>query len=461
MNEIKCPHCHKVFAVDENAFDTIAKQVRDAEFDKEIQRNTAAMEQAKEQAVELAVAKASNAASNKIAEKDALIAQLRSQLDASVKDARATQEAMKASFERDLAKATAESQARTAKLEEKLAAREAAFESEKSLALAQAKEQAANDRNAIERECEKLKGELSSQQAKAEQEAASAELQKATELRAKDEHIAHLNEEIERVRDMKAKLSTKMVGESLERYCETEFNKIRMTAFPNAYFEKDNEVVEHTKGDYIFREDTPEGTPLVSIMFEMKNELDLESSVSKTKHKNEDFFKKLDADRRKKGCEYAVLVSTLEPDSDYYNCGIVDVSYRYEKMYVIRPQFFIPFIGILRNSALASAQYRNELALERRRNVDVTNFEEQLDDFKKRFGKNYELASRKFQDAIAEIDKTIDHLTKVKEGLIGSERNLRLANDKAEALTVKKLTRNNPTMTAAFEEARAAHNDDE
>ena len=258
--------------------------------------------------------------------------------------------------------------------------------------------------------------------------------------------------EIERIQDMKARLSTKMLGESLEQHCEIEFNRLRPTAFPRAYFEKDNEVVEGTKGDFVFRDFDEEGNEIVSIMFEMKNEAD-DSTHRKT---NESHFKKLDADRRKKGCEYAVLVSLLEPDNELYAAGITDVSYRFEKMYVIRPQFFIPLITLLRNAALSSMEARRELALVRQQNIDVTNFEDQLADFKDKFGRNYRLASERFAKAIDEIDKSIDHLQKIKEHLLGSERNLRLANDKAEDLTVKKLTRKNPTMKALLDEARAA-----
>ena len=251
---------------------------------------------------------------------------------------------------------------------------------------------------------------------------------------------------------MRARLSTKMLGESLEQHCEIEFNRLRPTAFPRAYFEKDNEVVEGTKGDFVFRDFDEEGNEIVSIMFEMKNEAD-DSTHRKT---NESHFKKLDADRRKKGCEYAVLVSLLEPDNELYAAGITDVSYRFEKMYVIRPQFFIPLITLLRNAALSSMDARRELALVRQQNIDVTNFEDQLADFKDRFGRNYRIASERFAKAIDEIDKSIDHLQKIKEHLLGSERNLRLANDKAEDLTVKKLTRKNPTMKALLDEARAA-----
>ena len=285
-----------------------------------------------------------------------------------------------------------------------------------------------------------------------EQARAAHELELAQAKRVSDELIRYKDEEIERLKDMKVRLSTKMVGESLEQHCETEFNRLRMTAFPNAYFEKDNDASEGTKGDFIFRECDASGNEVISIMFEMKNEND----ETATKHKNEDFFKKLDHDRRQKGCEYAVLCTLLEPESELYNAGIVDVSYRYEKMYVIRPQFFIPMITLLRNAAMGSLRYKQELAEYKQQNIDVTNFEDQLADFKDRFGRNYRIASERFAKAIDEIDKSIDHLQKIKEHLLGSERNLRLANDKAEDLTVKKLTRKNPTMKALLDEARAA-----
>ena len=264
------------------------------------------------------------------------------------------------------------------------------------------------------------------------------------------ELIRYKDEEIERLRDMKARLSTKMVGETLAQHCETQFNQLRATAFPHAYFEKDNDASDGTKGDFIFRERDDAGNEIVSIMFEMKNEND----TTATKHKNEDFFKKLDSDRKKKGCEYAVLVTLLEPESELYNTGIVDVSYRYEKMYVIRPQFFIPMITLLRNAAMNALAYKQELELVRQQNIDVTEFEEKLLGFQEGFSRNYDLASRKFQTAIDEIDTTIKHLQKVKDNLISSENNLRLANDKAQGLTIRKLTRNNPTMKAAFAEAR-------
>ena len=301
---------------------------------------------------------------------------------------------------------------------------------------------------------ERARDELEAQKTRAEAELAraraEAQAQLAEKLRAKDELIADREREIERIQDMRARLSTKMLGESLEQHCEIEFNRLRPTAFPRAYFEKDNEVVEGTKGDFVFRDFDEEGNEIVSIMFEMKNEAD-DSTHRKT---NESHFKKLDADRRKKGCEYAVLVSLLEPDNELYAAGITDVSYRFEKMYVIRPQFFIPLITLLRNAALSSMDARRELALVRQQNIDVTNFEDSLADFKEKFGRNYRIASDKFRKAIEEIDKSIDHLQKIKDNLLGSENQLRLANEKAEDLTVKRLTRKNPTMKALLDEGR-------
>jgi hypothetical protein len=293
--------------------------------------------------------------------------------------------------------------------------------------------------------------ELKSNFERAELEKALAEksLKERYEIQIKDREG-----EIERLRDMKARLSTKMVGETLEQHCETEFNRIRATAFPRAYFEKDNDAKSGSKGDFIFRDSDEAGTEIVSIMFEMKNESD--ATATATKGRNEDFLKELDKDRVEKGCEYAVLVSLLEPDSELYNTGIVDVFHRYPKMYVIRPQFFIPIITLLRNAAMKALQYKSELALVKAQNIDITNFENELESFKAAFGKNYELASRKFQTAIDEIDKSIDHLTKTKEALLGTDRNLRLANDKAQDVTIKRLTKGNPTMAGKFSEVKNA-----
>ena len=525
MNEIKCPHCGEVFQVDERGFADILRQVRTAEFDKEIAQREQLLKTQNQQEVKLAVSQAEQSAQAEAAKRDARIAELETQLaaekreraqaersseaehanelQAAVKKLSADHDAenrvAKAEHEKLLSDATAQRDAEIAALRQQVASQQSAFKqqlesqaqeytqkmaaeqaqsarvaAEESAKLKQTiaaqkqqlesqtqqfeaqKELAVTEaRAAAERQRDDLAAQVKLQQAQAEQEKAALREKMANELSAKDELIKYKDEEIARVKEMKARLSTKMVGESLERHCETEFNKIRATAFPHAYFEKDNDVVEGTKGDFVFRETDPEtGEEVVSIMFEMKNEND----ETRTKHKNEDFFAKLDSDRKKKNCEYAVLCTMLEPDSELYNEGIVDVSYRFEKMYVIRPQFFIPIISILRNAALSSLQYKTELAEVRNQNIDITNFESSMEDFKAKFARNYDLASRKFQTAIDEIDKTIDHLQKTKDALLGSERNLRLANDKAQDLTIKKLTRKNPTMKAKFaalEEARA------
>ena len=421
-NEIKCPHCGEAFTVDESGYAAILNQVRDQEFQREVDARVSLAEKSREQEVALAVTKAEEALRAQIAERDGELVNLKAQLSV---------QQQQASMETQIAVQRAEAAAKDAQV---------AVERE---------------RDDLRGKVERARDELEAQKTRAEAELAraraEAQAQLAEKLRAKDELIADREREIERIQDMKARLSTKMLGESLEQHCEIEFNRLRPTAFPRAYFEKDNEVVEGTKGDFVFRDFDEEGNEIVSIMFEMKNEAD-DSIHRKT---NESHFKKLDADRRKKGCEYAVLVSLLEPDNELY-AGITDVSYQYEKMYVVRPQFFIPIITLLRNAALSSLQYRKELALVRQQNIDVTNFEDQLADFKDKFGRNYRLASERFAKAIDEIDKSIDHLQKIKEHLLGSERNLRLANDKAEDLTVKKLTRKNPTMKALLDEARAA-----
>lgn len=539
MNEIKCPHCGKVFQVDERGFADILRQVRTAEFDKEIAQREGMLQEQNAQAVKLAVAKAQQDAQAETAQRDARIAELETrlaaekrereqaekssqlehaneleaalakkqaeivQLQADVKKLSADHDAQnriaKAEHERLLSDATAQRDAEIAALRQQISSQESAFKqqlesqvqqysqkiaadkaesarvaAEESAKLQQTivaqkqqlesqtqqfkaeKELAVSEaRAAAERQRDELAAQVKLQEAQAAQERAALREKMTNELAAKDELIKYKDEEIARVKEMKARLSTKMVGESLERHCETEFNKIRATAFPHAYFEKDNDVVDGTKGDFVFRETDPAtGEEVVSIMFEMKNEND----ETRTKHKNEDFFAKLDSDRKKKGCEYAVLCTMLEPENELYNEGIVDVSYRYEKMYVIRPQFFIPIISILRNAALSALQYKTELAEVRNQNIDITNFENSMEDFKTKFARNYDLASRKFQTAIDEIDKTIDHLQKTKEALLGSERNLRLANDKAQDLTIKKLTRKNPTMKAKFAALKEGEN---
>lgn len=448
MNEIKCPHCGEMFTIDEAGFAAILKQVRDAEFDKEVRRHEQLMASEKQQAVQLAVAEALAKAQGDAAQKEARIAELEARLQAEQRERENQQRLAHAERERALADAAAAKDARIVELEQRVEAQGRAFEAEKKLAVEQA-------RSALERERDALAAQVALKDAEKSRCESALKEQLAIELKAKDDIIAYKEGEIERYKDMKARLSTKMVGESLEQHCETEFNKIRAAAFPRAYFEKDNDASEGSKGDFIFRECDEEGNEIVSIMFEMKNE----SDDSSHRHKNEDFFKKLDADRRKKGCEYAVLVTLLEPESELYNQGIVDVSYRFEKMYAIRPQFFLPMISILRNAALNSMAYKAELAVVRNQNIDITKFEEQMETFKSGFARNYDLASRKFQTAIDEIDKTILHLQKTKDALVSSENNLRLANNKAQDLTIKRLTRNNPTMKAAFE-ALAEEQDD-
>lgn len=491
-NEIKCPHCGEAFTVDESGYAAILNQVRDQEFQREVDARVSLAEKSREQEVALAVTKAEEALRAQIAERDGQIAAQAERFKAQAKDFQLAAQNEKSELEKqveslraqlsskdgeaEVARKLAVSDAVAAETErlravererdelaQKLESERAQASMETQIAVQRAEAAAKDAKVAVERERDDLRGkverardELEAQKTRAEAELAraraEAQAQLAEKLRAKDELIADREREIERIQDMRARLSTKMLGESLEQHCEIEFNRLRPTAFPRAYFEKDNEVVEGTKGDFVFRDFDEEGNEIVSIMFEMKNEAD-DSTHRKT---NESHFKKLDADRRKKGCEYAVLVSLLEPDNELYAAGITDVSYRFEKMYVIRPQFFIPLITLLRNAALSSMDARRELALVRQQNIDVTNFEDQLADFKDKFGRNYRLASERFAKAIDEIDKSIDHLQKIKEHLLGSERNLRLANDKAEDLTVKKLTRKNPTMKALLDEARAA-----
>lgn len=419
MHEIRCPHCGKTFTIDEAGYADILKQVRDDEFEKQLHAMRDSAEKEKKQAVALAEAEATADREKASAAKDAEIQELKAKIESGeVQQKLAVADALaKVEKERDALAAEIE----TAKVKSKL---------ELTEALAK-----------VEKERDELKGDVKN--AKLEKELAESALKDKYETKIKDR-----DDMIERLKDMKARLSTKMVGETLEQHCEIEFNKIRSTAFPRAYFEKDNDSKTGSKGDFIFRDSDDAGTEIVSIMFEMKNE----SETTATKHKNEDFLKELDKDRSEKGCEYAVLVSLLEPESELYNTGIVDVSHRYPKMYVIRPQFFIQMITVLRNAAMNALKFKTELARVRAQNIDVTNFESELDSFKNAFGKNYELATRKFHEAIDEIDKSIDRLQKVKDALLGSERNLRLANDKAQDVTIKKLTRGNPTMAQKFAE---------
>ena len=481
MNEIKCPHCGQVFTVDESGYAALLNQVRDHEFQRELNERISLAEKNREQDMALAVAKAEEELRAQIAQRDSQLAAQTEQFRAEAKDLQLAAQNEKAELEKQLEalKAQLQSQASEADTARKLAVADAlnaesdklrAVEKERDslaqqletqrqqastetqLALQKQESTLKDARIAVERERDELRAQVVREQEALARIEAEHKATLAEKLAAKDELIADREREILRIQDMKAQLSTKMLGESLEQHCEIEFNRLRPTAFPHAYFEKDNEVIEGTKGDFVFRDFDEEGNEIISIMFEMKNEAD-DSVNRKT---NESHFKKLDADRKKKNCEYAVLVSLLEPENELYNAGITDVSYRFEKMYVIRPQFFIPIITLLRNAALSSLQYRKELALVRQQNIDVTNFEDQLADFKDKFGRNYRIASQKFQKAIEEIDKSIDHLQKIKDNLIGSENQLRLANDKAEDLTVKKLTRKNPTMKALLDEAREA-----
>lgn len=399
------------------------------------------------------------------AEADARIAELSAKLESAVEE---RESAVRAAAQRERMVAQQDAADQKEELREQLAARDAQIASlkaqldagatQRDLAVTQAVTEARTtfeeERAKLARDLDAARFELSHEQEVRAAEKQQIETAHALEIeqarKSAQNLIRYKDEEIERLRDMKARLSTKMVGETLEQHCETQFNQLRATAFPHAYFEKDNDASDGTKGDFIFRECDEAGNEIVSIMFEMKNEND----TTATKHKNEDFFKKLDSDRKKKGCEYAVLVTLLEPESELYNTGIVDVSYRYEKMYVIRPQFFIPMITLLRNAAMNALAYKQELELVRQQNIDVTEFEEKLLGFQEGFNRNYDLASRKFQTAIDEIDTTIKHLQKVKDNLISSENNLRLANDKAQGLSIRKLTWGNKTMKAKFDEAR-------
>ncbi|MFY9138512.1 DUF2130 domain-containing protein [Zwartia sp.] len=396
MYEIICPHCSKAFKIDEAGYADILKQVRDGEFEQQLHERLELAEQEKRNAVALAEAKLANASQQAAAAKDAEIQALRAKLEAG-----------------GMAQ---------------------------QLAIVQAL-------SSVEKERDALKSGL--ERAQLEKALAEKSLKDKYETQLKDRDDA-----IERLRDMKARLSTKMVGETLEQHCETEFNRIRATAFPRAYFEKDNDARSGSKGDFIFRDADEAGTEIVSIMFEMKNESDLTA----TKSKNEDFLKELDKDRNEKACEYAVMVSLLEPDNEFYNTGIVDMFHRYPKMYIVRPQFFIPIITLLRNAAMNSLKYKTELAYVKAQSVDITNFENELETFKSAFARNYDLASQRFQKAIDEIDKSIDHLQKTKEALLGTDRNLRLANDKAQDVTIKKLTKGNPTMAAKFAELKEGGN---
>ncbi len=408
MNEIICPNCKKAFKVDEAGFADILKQVRDHQFEEELEKRLKLADNEKESAVKLAEANLKNKLQEDLAKKD-----------------------------KELSEKLATKEAEIAQIQSKLDNAEL----QKQLSVTEAVQK-------IEKERDAFANEVKNKELEKENLESTLKQQFSTELKTKDEIIKMKDEEIALRKDMKLKLSTKMIGETLEQHCETEFNKLRATAFQNAYFEKDNNSSSGSKGDFIYKEQDEHGNEIISIMFEMKNE----SDATATKKRNEDFFRELDKDRNEKKCEYAVLVSLLEAESDYYNTGIVDVSHRFPKMYVVRPQFFIPIITLLRNASMNSMQYKAELSLIKNQNIDITNFEDNITKFKEGFAKNYDLASRQFKTAIDEIDKTMDHLQKTKDALLASVNNLRLANNKAEDLTIKKLTQGNPTMKAKFDE---------
>lgn len=419
MNEIICPNCKKVFKVDEAGFADILKQVRDHQFEEELLNRLNLANKEKESAVKLAEANVRNSLQEQLAKKDRELTELKAQSDLALSER--------------LNKKENEITQLKSKIDN--------VEVEKKLAINEAVQKVVKERD-------DLANNLKTKELEKQNLENSLKQQFSTELQNKDAIIKYKDDEIARVKDMKLKLSTKMLGETLEQHCETEFNKLRATAFQKAYFEKDNDSKSGSKGDFIYRETDDAGNEIISIMFEMKNEGD----ETATKKRNEDFLKELDKDRSEKKCEYAVLVSLLESESELYNTGIVDVSHKYNKMYVVRPQFFIPIITLLRNAALNSMAYKSELALVKSQNIDITNFEEKMNKFKDGFSRNYELASRKFKEAIDGIDKTIKELEKTKLALLTSENNLRLANEKTEDLTIKKLTHGNPTMKAKFDE---------
>ena len=464
MAELKCPNCGKVFSVDESDYIKILNQVKGEEFQREIDRRLGELKKQNEVEREASAAKAEKNFQEQLAQKDIEL----SRKDAEVQRLGEQVKSVAQQKQIEYAQQLSVQKEEIAKLREQLASLGNAKDMEFNAALTNKEKEILELKSQIARSGDERRIALMQEQQKAEEKIRSKETQifelrglieqekSRAELREKgikeqyDFQLKQKQDEVNYYKDLKAKMSTKMIGETLEIHCSTEFNRVRTSMYPNAYFEKDNDAKGGSKGDFIFR-DSIDGIEYISIMFEMKNEMD----ETATKHRNEDFFAKLDKDRREKNCEYAVLVSLLEPDSELYNEGIVDVSYRYPKMYVVRPQFFMAIISLLSQASKKSIGYRRELELARSQSIDVTNFENQLNDFRLRFSKNYDLASRKFQAAIEEIDKTIDHLMKTKDNLLSSINNLRLANDKAEALTVKKLTRGNPTMKKAFDDARA------
>ena len=461
MHEIICPHCSKAFKIDEAGYADILKQVRDEDFEHQLHERLELAEQGKQSAVELAKSQAASELHRAEAAKDAVIQSLSAKLDAAEAAQKlALTEALnvvererdelaskleQARLEKESASSLAEAKL-LSELQKTAAAKDSEIQGLKAKldSLEVMQKLAMNEAlSVVEKERDEIKNSLL--RAAYEKQLAEQSLKDKYETQLKDRE-----DTIERLKDLKARLSTKMVGETLEQHCETEFNRIRAAAFPRAYFEKDNDARSGSKGDYIFRDLDETGTEIVSIMFEMKNE----SDHTATKSKNEDFLKELDKDRIEKKCEYAVLVSLLEPDSELYNTGVVDVFHRYPKMYVVRPQFFLTIITLLRNAAMKSLDYKKELALVKAQTVDITNFENELETFKNGFARNFELASKRFHTAIEEIDKSIDHLQKTKEALLGTDRNLRLANDKAQDVTIKKLTRGNQTMKDKFSELK-------
>ena len=470
MNEIICPNCSKAFKVDKAGFADIVKQVRDHQFEEELEQRLELAQKEKESAVQLAVANIKTSLQQELAKKDKLLTELKAKSDAQLAKKLAEKEIKISEMEAKIQNAETAKKLEISKALEKiekerdelihnLKTKEAEKESAIQLAVANIKSSLQEElakkelelveaTNKIKKERDDLIHDLEIKEREKELLEKSIKEKFTNQLIVKEQTIQMKDDEIQRLKDFKQKLSTKMVGETLEQHCEVEFNKLRATGFQNAYFEKDNDARGGTKGDYIYRETDKDGNEIISIMFEMKNENDETS----TKKKNEDFFAKLDKDRKEKNCEYAVLVSLLESENEFYNTGIVDVSYKFKKMYVVRPQFFIPIITLLRNAAMNSMEYKAELNLIKNQNIDITNFEEKINTFKTGFARNYDLASRQFTKAIEEIDKTITHLNKTKDNLLSSVNNLRLANSKAEDLTIKKLTRGNPTMKAKFDE---------
>ena len=461
MKELKCPHCGQVFQVDEADYASIVSQVKNAEFDAEVERRLGELNERHKAEQELATAKTEQNYQTQLNNKQLELGALEAEMKRLKTEATSRLELIKG-----------EKDAEIAKLKSQLERIEAQKQGELNLALSEKDKTIAQLNATIEQNAAKLQLAVMEERTKAQQEMqnkereitqlrSDAELEKreakiheAALLKNHEEELRRKQELVDYYKDLKTRMSTKMVGETLEQHCSIEFEQYIRPMMPNAYFEKDNDAAEGSKGDFIFR-DSEDGTEYISIMFEMKNEMD----TTTTKHKNDDFLKKLDEDRKKKGCEFAVLVSLLEADNDLYNNGIVNKSHMYPKMYVIRPQFFVPFINLLVQTSKKSLEYKKQLILAQSKEVDVTNFENQLEDFKEKFGRNFRLASEKFHTAIDEIDKTIDHLQKVRKALVGSEDNLRLANDKAEGLTIRKLTYKNPTMKAKFDEAREVKED--